>query len=110
MKPISKIRFAAILAVASFAVPAFAGAGDAEVGRKKSEPCKACHGDAGISASAEFPNLAGQHQDYLASAIKHYKNGKRKNPIMQGQVANLTARDIDDLTAYYSRLPGLKQP
>jgi cytochrome c553 len=29
---------------------------------------------------------------------------------MQGQVANLTPRDIADLTAYYSSLPGLKQP
>jgi cytochrome c553 len=100
----------AILACLLFAAPAFASSGDAEVGRKKSEPCKACHGEAGISASADFPNLAGQHPDYLAAAISHYKNGKRKNPIMQGQVANLTPRDIADLTAYYSSLPGLKQP
>jgi hypothetical protein len=27
---------------------------------------------------------------------------------MQGQVANLTTKDILDLTAYYSGLPGLK--
>ena len=100
----------AILASLLFVAPAFASSGDAEVGRKKSEPCKACHGEAGISASADFPNLAGQHPDYLAAAISHYKNGKRKNPIMQGQVANLTPRDIADLTAYYSSLPGLKQP
>ena len=100
----------AILVSLLLSAPAFASSGDAEVGRKKSEPCKACHGEAGISASADFPNLAGQHPDYLAAAISHYKNGKRKNPIMQGQVANLTPRDIADLTAYYSSLPGLKQP
>lgn len=104
------IRATAIFVVSLFAIPAFAGSGDADVGKKKSEPCKACHGDAGISATPDFPNLAGQHQDYLIAAINHYKNGKRKNPIMQGQVANLTTRDIADLTAYYSRLPGLKQP
>ena len=101
-------RFAAILVATLFSVPSFASSGDAEAGRKKSEPCKACHGEAGISATPEFPNLAGQHADYLNAAISHYKNGKRKNPIMQGQVANLTQRDINDLTAYYSRLPGLK--
>jgi cytochrome c553 len=101
---------AALLIAILVAAPAFAANGDAEVGRKKSEPCKACHGEAGISATPEFPNLAGQHQDYLMHAINHYKNGKRKNPIMQGQVANLTPRDIADLTAYYSSLPGLKQP
>jgi len=100
----------AILVSLLLSAPAFASSGDAEVGRKKSEPCKACHGEAGISATADFPNLAGQHADYLTAAISHYKNGKRKNPIMQGQVANLTPRDIADLTAYFSSLPGLKQP
>jgi cytochrome c553 len=33
-----------------------------------------------------------------------------QEPDHAGQVANLTQRDIADLTAYYSRLPGLKQP
>jgi cytochrome c553 len=92
----------------ALAVPAAAAAGSAEVGKKKSEPCKACHGEAGVSATPEFPNLAGQHADYLVAAINHYKNGKRKNAIMQGQVANLTQKDILDLTAYYASLPGLK--
>ena len=100
-------RILALAAVALFTAPVLASSGDAEVGRKKSEPCKACHGEAGISATPDFPNLAGQHADYLAAAISHYKNGKRKNPIMQGQVANLTPRDIADLTAYYSHQPGL---
>jgi cytochrome c553 len=83
------------------ALPAFAK-GDAEVGKKKSEPCKACHGENGVSATGDFPILAGQPQDYLTFALTHYKNGKRKNPIMQGQVANLSPRDIDDLAAYYA--------
>ena len=86
---------------------AFGASGDADVGRKKSEPCKACHGEAGISVSPDFPNLAGQHADYLRTALSHYKNGKRKNPIMQGQVANLSQKDILDLTAYYSSQHGL---
>ena len=98
----------AILACLLFAAPAFASSGDAEVGRKKSEPCKACHGEAGISASADFPNLAGQHPDYLAAAISHYKNGKRKNPIMSEQVKNLSNKDIMDLAAYFSSQRGLQ--
>jgi cytochrome c553 len=98
----------ALCAAVLFAAPVLASSGDPDVGRKKSEPCKACHGEAGISATPDFPNLAGQHADYLATALNHYKNGKRKNAIMQGQVANLTPRDIADLTAYYSRQPGLQ--
>ena len=101
-------RILALACVAFFTLPALAASGDAEVGRKKSEPCKACHGEGGISASPDFPNLAGQHADYMTAALNHYKNGKRKNPIMQGQVANLSQKDILDLTAYYSQQPGLK--
>jgi len=102
------VVFAAALVALS--TSAFAASGDAEAGSKKSAPCQACHGKNGISVSPDFPNLAGQHEDYIVASLNHYKNGKRKNPIMQGQVANLTVRDIADLTAYYSSLPGLKQP
>ena len=40
-------------------------------------------------------------------ALTHYKNGKRKNPIMAAQVANLTPKDMMDLAAYFSHQPGL---
>jgi cytochrome c553 len=96
------------LALFALAFPAAAASGDAEVGKKKSVPCAACHGANGVSPSPDFPNLAGQYPDYIESALNHYKNGRRKNPIMAGQVANLTPRDIMDLAAYYSSLPGLK--
>ena len=81
--------------------------GDAEAGQKKSTPCAACHGPKGMSVSPDFPNLAGQNFDYIEAALRHYKNGRRKNPIMQGQVANLTDRDIEDLAAYFSSQRGL---
>ena len=87
---------------------ALAASGNAEAGAKKSQPCQACHGQAGISVSPDFPNLAGQNEDYIVHALKHYKNGKRKNPIMQGQVANLTERDMLDLAAHFSKLEGLQ--
>ena len=76
--------------------------GDASVGKKKSAPCAACHGAEGVSASPEFPNLAGQYADYLETALKHYQNGKRKNPIMVAQVAQLKPKDIQDLAAYFA--------
>jgi cytochrome c553 len=91
-----------IAALLGLALPAAAASGDADVGKKKSTPCAACHGANGVSASPDFPNLAGQYEDYLAKALTHYKNGKRKNPIMQAQVANLTQKDILDLAAYFS--------
>ena len=102
-----KNRALLIAALLALSLPAAASSGDAEVGKKKSTPCAVCHGADGVSASPAFPNLAGQYEDYILKALSHYKNGKRKNPIMQGQVANLSARDIADLTAYYSHQPGL---
>jgi cytochrome c553 len=94
-------------ALLGFALPA-AASGDAEAGRKKSTPCAACHGANGVSPSPDFPNLAGQYPDYLEVALRHYKNGKRKNPIMQGQVANLTPKDMMDLAAYFSSQKALQ--
>jgi cytochrome c553 len=96
------------LGLLALGASAFAASGDAEVGRKKSGPCAACHGANGISATPDFPNLAGQHADYLQVSIRHYKNGKRKNPIMQGQVANLSDKDIMDLAAFFSHQKGLE--
>lgn len=92
---------AAALALAASPI-AFAASGDAAVGKKKSGTCAACHGAEGVSPSPDFPNLAGQHADYLETALKHYKNGKRKNPIMAEQVKNLSQKDMMDLAAYFS--------
>jgi cytochrome c553 len=94
--------------LAAFAIPAAAASGDPEAGQRKSTQCAACHGPNGISVSPDFPNLAGQHPDYLQTALTHYKNGKRKNPIMQAQVANLSPKDIMDLAAYFSHQQGLE--
>lgn len=95
-------------ALLALAFPAAAASGDAEVGQKKSAPCAACHGANGVSVSPAFPNLAGQYEDYIEAALRQYKNGRRKNPIMQGQVASLTPKDMMDLAAYFASQPGLQ--
>ncbi len=81
--------------------------GNFEAGKAKSASCAACHGADGVSASPSFPTLAGQHRDYLYHSLKDYKSGKRKNPIMAGQVQNLTDADMLDLALYFSKQKGL---
>ena len=98
---------AAVALLFAIALPAAAASGDAEAGRKKSTDCAVCHGVNGISASPEFPNLAGQYVDYLERALTHYKNGKRRNPIMSAQVTKLSQKDILDLAAYFASQRGL---
>ena len=46
--------------------------------------------------------LAGQHADYLVNALKSYKSGARKNAIMGGQAATLSAKDMLDVAAWFS--------
>ncbi|MDP1645483.1 MAG: cytochrome c [Thiobacillus sp.] len=89
-----------------FSLPVHAK-GNYEAGKAKSTTCAACHGADGVSSVPSFPKLAGQHRDYLYHSLKDYKSGKRKNPIMAGQVQTLSDADMLDLAMYFSKQKGL---
>ena len=75
---------------------------------KASQTCVACHGNDGIGILPEYPNLAGQHADYLANSLKSYRSGQRRNAVMGGMAAALSDQDIAELAEYYaSQRPGL---
>jgi len=98
-----------LIAAVLLAVGFGANAADLEAGKKKAlEVCAACHGPDGNSTAPDFPRLAGQHKDYLAKSLRDYKSGARKDPIMSGFAAPLSARDIENLSAYYAAQPGLR--
>lgn len=80
-------------------------ADDIKAGKSKAAICSACHGNNGISNIAIYPNLAGQKQQYLETAIKAYRNGERKNAIMSPMVTGLSDQDIKNLAAYFASLP-----
>jgi len=81
---------------------ASAGAADLEAGRAKAkEVCAACHGEDGNSTVADYPKLSGQHRDYLEKALRDYKAGVRKSPIMAPMAAPLSKQDIENLAEYY---------
>ncbi len=79
-------------------------AGDPEKGKAKSAVCVACHGTDGISPNPQWPNLAGQKDQYLILALKAYRDGDRQNPIMSPLAQGLSDEDIENLAAYYSGL------
>lgn len=89
--------------------PVVAG-GKAAAGKEKAAVCAACHGEAGISAAPTWPNLAGQHQDYLEQAITRYRDKRRQDPVMQGQVGALSDDDVRNLAAYFAAQSGLFTP
>lgn len=94
-------------AVALLLVNAQAMAGDAAAGEEKAQVCAACHGEGGNSTLPINPKLAGQYASYLEHALRSYRDGGRKNPIMAAQVGSLSDEDIADLAAYFAEQPAL---
>jgi cytochrome c553 len=102
------IQTSVLIVLVAASVIATAQAADREAGKAKAkEVCAACHGEDGNSAIADNPKLAGQHADYLAKALRDYKSGMRKNAIMAGFAAALSANDIENLAAYYASQPAV---
>ena len=84
-------------------------AGNAAEGKNKSAVCHACHGADGKSLQPIYPNLGGQHQDYLSKTLHDFRDGSRPNAIMNGFAANLTDEDIEDIAAWYASQEGLTE-
>ena len=92
---------ALVVCFATTAVAADLAAG----GTKAKEVCQACHGLDGNSQRPDYPKLGGQRPDYLAKALRDYKSGARKNPIMAGFAGTLSPKDIENVAAYYGSQP-----
>lgn len=98
------ILISLILTLSSINI-AVAASGDADAGKTKAATCAACHGSNGIGASDSYPNLAGQHADYIVKQLKAFKAGDRKDPLMSPMAAPLSEQDMADVAAYFSALP-----
>jgi cytochrome c553 len=103
----NKLLLIAIVTGAGFAAAGGAFAADVAAGKEKAQLCAACHGaDGNTPMTPEFPKLAGQPADYLEKALRDYKKGMRKNPVMMPMAQGLSKQDIKDLAAYYASLKG----
>lgn len=70
--------------------------------------CVQCHGPNGAKTlTAEYPALAGQQADYIVQALKDYKSGKRKNPIMAGIIGGVDEKDFEAIAQFFSQQHGL---
>ncbi len=80
-------------------------AGNAETGVAA---CMACHGPTGIgNAPANFPRISGQHADYVAKALKDFRQGSRTNDVnamMRGVAARMTDDEIAAVAQYVQGL------
>jgi cytochrome c553 len=68
--------------------------------------CASCHGATGAGLPAQYPRLAGQHQDYTVTQLQAFKTGARSN---SPQMATLAKRLSDDeMKAVADYIAGLK--
>jgi cytochrome c553 len=84
--------------------------GDAAAGKSKATTCAVCHGANGLSAGAVFPNLAGQHEEYLYERLVEFKREMRPESVMTSQVGTLDDAAMRDLAAYFASLPPALAP
>lgn len=81
-----------------------AQAQDVAEGEAKSADCVACHGVRGVTPNPMFPHLAGQNAAYIELQLEHFRNGERYHPLMTPIAESLTAEDVRNLAAYFSRI------
>lgn len=78
-----------------------------EEGRRKATACVQCHGQEGVAAAPQWPNLGGQHESYLRQALSQYKSGKRVDMLMGPLIAPLDEETIEQLAAFFAAQPHL---
>lgn len=100
-----KLQSTVLLAMAciSFAHASTAAEGSADEGQAKAAPCIACHGVNGVSVNPLWPNLAGQHAQYIQQQLEAFKSGARQDPLMSPMAAPLSADDMADLGVYFAK-------
>lgn len=81
----------------------------ASAGQSKSATCQACHGSTGTSTQPIYPNLGGQHQNYLSKTLYAFRDGSRANAIMSGFAGALSDADIEDIASWYASQAGLTE-
>ena len=69
---------------------------------KAQEVCVACHGEQGVSATPEYPHLAGQSGAAIYKQLNDYRTGSRTNQLMTDIAKALDEATLADVAAYYA--------
>jgi cytochrome c553 len=72
---------------------------------RRVQACNGCHGPDGVGVPHAAPYLAGQSAEYLASALKAFQQGTRKNDAgqsMRSVVHGLDDADVAAVSGYFA--------
>lgn len=79
--------------------------GDPVAGEAAANLCVECHGVAGAEPIANYPIIAGQHEDYLLQSMRSYKDDSRSNAVMVQLMAEISDEELANLAAYFAAQP-----
>lgn len=78
----------------------------AGIAEKNVPACAGCHSPSGAGIPAQFPRLAGQHQEYTVSQMTAFRAATRKNSVQMMTIAKRMSDDEIQAVADY--VAGLK--
>lgn len=113
MRPLDRVLISSLLL---FSIPA----AQADPGQKvftqggtnpAAMACQGCHGPDGLGmAAAGFPRLAGLPAGYLSKQLRDFRDGTRKNPIMEPLAKALSDEEISAVTSSLATMPAPAAP
>lgn len=71
---------------------------------KLTKACATCHGADGQGIGPDNPNIGGQNEQYLLSALRAYQNGTRQNDTMSAMLTDLSDQQLQELATYYTKM------
>ncbi len=79
--------------------------GNVERGRQLAEQvCTSCHGERGMSISADYPRIAGQTPEAIYKQLSDYRSGARFHELMTPPAQALTPDELAAVAAYFGRM------
>jgi cytochrome c553 len=84
-----------------------AAAGEAKA---RAAGCLACHGTNGVATAENIPDLAAEPDLFVQFQLVFFRDGTRKNDIMNQMAKPLSDEDIRNLGAFFAALPVPARP
>ena len=104
---LSKKLIVAMMFILMLAAGSIQAGGDAARGQELAVDCADCHGDDGLG-DEDVPAIAGMDAADQLKELMAFKSGERvdEEEDMIDSVEDLSEKDMADLAAYFTSLPG----
>ena len=102
MRGVGGASFFLVAAIVSLAAPFAVRAGDGALGAYLASECTSCHQPDGRDQG--IPSIVGWKEDDFVAAIRAYRSGAGRNPVMRSVATSLSDDDIAALACFFAAL------